>query len=190
MDSQGTRLWEKAKKIIPGGNQLLSKRSEMFLPGLWPSYYAKAKGCEVWDLDAVHYYDFAQMGVGSCVIGYADDDIDRAVIQAIENGSMCSLNSPEEVELAEKLISIHPWAEMCRLPGLAAKLAQLPFVSLVRQPAGTKLLSVAIMAGMIGIWQRIWEMRRIWTDNFFQDWIHLACLENLREPHCRLITIS
>jgi len=114
MDSQGTRLWAKAKKIIPGGNQLLSKRSEMFLPGLWPSYYTKAKGCEVWDLDGVHYYDFAQMGVGSCVIGYADDDINCAVIKAIENGSMCSLNSPEEVELAEKLISIHPWAQMCR----------------------------------------------------------------------------
>lgn len=111
---KGAQLWEKGKKIIPGGNQLLSKRSEMFLPGLWPSYYAKAKGCEVWDLDDVHYYDFAQMGVGSCVIGYADADINRAVINAIKNGSMCSLNSYEEVELAENLISIHPWAEMCR----------------------------------------------------------------------------
>lgn len=114
MSGHGIERWNMAKKIIPGGNQLLSKRSEMFLPGLWPSYYAKAKGCEVWDLDGVHYYDFAQMGVGSCVIGYADDDINRAVIDAIQNGSMCSLNAPEEVDLAEKLITIHPWAKMCR----------------------------------------------------------------------------
>ncbi len=114
MMSKGQELWKKAKTIIPGGNQLLSKRSEKFLPGLWPAYYKKAKGCEVWDLDGNHYYDFAQMGVGSCVLGYADDDVDAAVMRAIQNGSMCSLNCPEEVELAEKLISLHPWAEMAR----------------------------------------------------------------------------
>jgi glutamate-1-semialdehyde aminotransferase len=114
MSSKGQKLWEKAKTIIPGGNQLLSKRSEKFLPGLWPTYYTKAKGCEVWDLDGNHYYDFAQMGVGSCVLGYADDDVDATVIKVIQNGSMCTLNCPEEVELAEKLISLHPWAEMVR----------------------------------------------------------------------------
>lgn len=114
MTSQGPKLWERAKEIIPGGGQLLSKRSEMFLPGLWPAYYTKAKGCEVWDLDGKHYYDFAQMGVGSCVLGYSDDDVDTAVMQAIRNGSMCTLNCPEEVALAEKLISLHPWADMVR----------------------------------------------------------------------------
>jgi glutamate-1-semialdehyde 2,1-aminomutase len=114
MTSKGPDLWEKAKTIIPGGNQLLSKRSERFLPGLWPSYYTKARGCEVWDLDGNHYYDFAQMGVGSCVLGYADADVDAAVIKAVQNGAMCTLNCPEEVELAEKLIALHPWADMVR----------------------------------------------------------------------------
>jgi len=114
MNDTGAKLWERAKTIIPGGNQLLSKRSEKFLPNLWPAYYSKAKGCEVWDLDGNHYYDFAGMGVGSCIIGYADDDINRAVIESINNGAMSSLNSYEEVDLAEKLISLHPWAEMVR----------------------------------------------------------------------------
>ena len=107
-NGRGQELWEKAKTLIPGGNQLLSKRSERFLPGLWPSYYAKAKGYEGWDLDGTHYYDFAQMGVGSCVLGYADEDVNGTVIRAIEDGSMCTLNCPEEVELAERLISMHP----------------------------------------------------------------------------------
>lgn len=111
---KGPQLWEKAKKLIPGGGQLLSKRSERFLPGLWPAYYSKAKGCEVWDLDGNHYYDFAQMGVGACVLGYADDEVDEAVMKAIRNGSMCTLNCSEEVQLAEKLINLHPWAEMAR----------------------------------------------------------------------------
>jgi len=114
MKNTGVELWKEAKGIIPGGNQLLSKRSEMFLPDQWPSYYKRAKGCEIWDLDDNHYYDFAQMGVGSCILGYADDDVNGAVIDAVNNGSMSSLNSFEEVQLAKTLIEMHPWAEMVR----------------------------------------------------------------------------
>jgi len=114
MNNSGQELWEKAKSIIPGGNQLLSKRSEMFLPKLWPSYYEKAKGCEIWDLDDNRFYDFAGMGISSCALGYADDDVDKAVINAVINGSMGTLNSYEEVQLAEKLLSLHPWSEMVR----------------------------------------------------------------------------
>ena len=110
----GPKLWKKAKKLIPGGNQILSKRPERFLPKFWPTYYKKAKGCKVWDLNGNQYYDFAQMGVGACVLGYADDDVDNAVINAIRNGSSSSLNSYEEIQLSEKLIHLHPWANMCR----------------------------------------------------------------------------
>ena len=106
----GQRLWEKAKKIIPGGNQLLSKRAEMFLPDNWPAYYKKANGCEIWDLDNNHYYDFSIMGIGTCSLGYAHPQVSEAVINAITQGSMSSLNCYEEVELAEKLLEIHPWA--------------------------------------------------------------------------------
>jgi glutamate-1-semialdehyde 2,1-aminomutase len=112
--NSGQELWQKAKMLIPGGNQILSKRPEKFLPGLWPSYYSKAKGCEVWDIDGNKYIDFAQMGVGSCVLGYSDDEVNAAIYKAIENGGMCTLNSYEEVQLAEKLIELHPWADMVR----------------------------------------------------------------------------
>jgi len=114
MKRTGQELWKKAKTIIPTGNELLSKRSERFLPENWPSYYKTAKGCKIWDLDDNEFYDFAQMGVGSCVLGYANDEVNEAVIDAITNGSMSSLNSYEEVQLAEKLISLHPWADMAR----------------------------------------------------------------------------
>ncbi len=107
---KGQELWKKAKKILPGGSQLLSKRSEMFLPDQWPSYYSKAKGIEIWDLDDKKYVDMCIMGIGSCILGYADEDVDRAVKQRIDNGNMATLNCPEEVELAEKLISLNPWA--------------------------------------------------------------------------------
>jgi glutamate-1-semialdehyde 2,1-aminomutase len=54
------------------------------------------------------------MGVGSCILGYANDEVNAAVIHAVSNGSMSSLNSYEEVQLAEKLIELHPWAQMAR----------------------------------------------------------------------------
>jgi len=110
----GQKLWQKAKKLIPGGNQLLSKRAEMFLPELWPAYYSRAKGCEVWDLDGNRYVDMGRMAVGSCLLGYADPDVNRAVKDAVDRGSMSTLNAPEEVELAELLCDIHPWAHMVR----------------------------------------------------------------------------
>ena len=114
LQNSGAALWQKSKKMIPTGNQLLSKRSERFLPQFWPSYYRKAKGCEIWDLDGNHYYDFAQMGVGSCTLGYADEDVNKAVIAAINDGAMSSLNSYEEVQLTELLVDLHPWSDMAR----------------------------------------------------------------------------
>ena len=111
---KGQELWKKAKKIIPGGSQLLSKRSEMFLPDQWPSYYSRAKGCEIWDLDGRKYADMSIMGIGSCILGYADPDVDAAVKKRIDNGNMATLNCPEEVELAEKLLSLDKWAGMVR----------------------------------------------------------------------------
>lgn len=105
--SKGQKLYKKAKKIIPGGNQLLSKRPEMFLPNLWPSYYKKSKGIEVWDLNGKKFKDFSIMSIGQCPLGYANDKINNSVKEAIDKGSTSTLNSFEEFELAEKLINIH-----------------------------------------------------------------------------------
>ena len=107
-------LYVKAKKLIPGGTQLLSKRGEMFLPDQWPTYYKKARGCEIWDLDDRHYYDLSIMGIGSCVLGYANDEINKAVKNAIDAVNMSTFNSYEEVELAKQLTQLHPWAQMAR----------------------------------------------------------------------------
>jgi len=111
---KGLELYNKAKNVIPGGTQLLSKRPEMFLPDQWPAYYSKCKGAEVWDLNDNKYIDMSINGVGACILGYADPDVNNAVKNAIEAGSMCTLNCPEEVELANLLCELHPWAEMAR----------------------------------------------------------------------------
>jgi glutamate-1-semialdehyde 2,1-aminomutase len=111
---KGQNLYIKAKEIIPGGTMLLSKRPEMFLPDNWPSYFSEAKGCKVWDMDGTELIDMSIMGIGTNTLGYGNDEVDSAVFNAIRKGNMSTLNCPEEVYLAEKLIEINPWADMVR----------------------------------------------------------------------------
>ena len=111
---KGQELWLRAKKCIPGGNMLLSKRSEMFLPDQWPAYFSKAKGCRVWDLDGRELIDMSIMGIGTNLLGYGHPEVDAGVASTLAAGNMSTLNCPEEVWLAERLIQLHPWAEMVR----------------------------------------------------------------------------
>lgn len=104
-------LYKKAKKFISGGNMFLSKRPELFLPNGWPTYFEKTKGCEVWDLEKNKFYDLSLMGVGTNTLGYSNPEVDNKVKSIIKKGNMSSLNCPEEVLLAEKLIELHPWAQ-------------------------------------------------------------------------------
>jgi glutamate-1-semialdehyde 2,1-aminomutase len=112
--STGQKLWKRAKRAIPGGNMLLSKRAEMFLPEQWPAYFSKAKGCRVWDLDGNEYVDMSLMGIGTNILGYGQAEVDAAVHATIDAGNMSTLNCPEEVYLAEQLVQLHPWAQMAR----------------------------------------------------------------------------
>lgn len=111
----GQKLWKRAKAVIPGGNMLLSKRAEMFLPDQWPAYFSKAKGCQVWDMDGNRYTDMCIMGIGTNTLGYGHDEVDAAVRQTVDTGNMSTFNCPEEVYLAEKLVELHPWSDMARL---------------------------------------------------------------------------
>ena len=93
---------------------LYSKRAENFLPGIWPSYYKKAKGCYIWTLENKKLLDLSLMGCGTNTLGYSVKKIDNSVIRRIKNSNMSSLNCTEEVFLAKKLIQIHPWAEQVK----------------------------------------------------------------------------
>ena len=64
---------------------------------------SKAKGCYVWDLDNKKYLDMSLMSVGTNILGYSNNQVDNAVIKAIRNSNMSSLNCPEEIHLSEKL---------------------------------------------------------------------------------------
>lgn len=107
ISKKGQNLWKQAKKIIPGGTMLFSKRPELFLPNIWPTYFSKAKGCFVWDLDNQKYTDISTMSVGTNSLGYSNSKIDNAVKKAVDKGNMSSLNCSEEVFLSKKLLEIN-----------------------------------------------------------------------------------
>ena len=112
--STGTALWRHAKSRIPGGSMLLSKRSEMMLPAGWPAYFDRTSGVSVWDLDGREFLDFGFMGIGTNILGYSHPKVDEAVRRTIDKGNLSTLNAPEEVWLADRLIELHPWADMVR----------------------------------------------------------------------------
>jgi glutamate-1-semialdehyde 2,1-aminomutase len=109
----GPELWSEAKTKISGGTGLLSKRAHLFDPQTWPSYFSRCQGAEVWDLDGRHYTDFTG-GVGAILLGHADAHVNAALHRRVSMGSYCTLASPDEVELAERLLALHPWAARVR----------------------------------------------------------------------------
>ncbi|MEI6194104.1 MAG: aminotransferase class III-fold pyridoxal phosphate-dependent enzyme [Verrucomicrobiota bacterium] len=106
----GIKLWERAEQCIPGGNGLLSKRPSRYAPDIWPTYFERASGVEIWDLDGRRFIDMAQMGIGAAILGYANPEVNQAVVGCIGKGVSTTLNPPEEVYLAEKLLELNPFA--------------------------------------------------------------------------------
>jgi glutamate-1-semialdehyde 2,1-aminomutase len=108
--NSGGHMWDRAVKVIAGGNGLLSKRPDRYAPDIWPVYFSRAKGVEIWDLDGNKYFDMAQMGIGTAILGYSNPEVNAAVTEAIEGGINTTLNAPEEVYLAEKLLELNRFA--------------------------------------------------------------------------------
>jgi glutamate-1-semialdehyde 2,1-aminomutase len=140
MSGTGQTLYRRARKLMPGGTQLLSKRPEMFLPEQWPTYFKSAKGAEIVDLDGNTYLDMSFGGIGATVLGFADPDVNAAVKNAIDLGSMCTLNCAEDVELAELLIDRHPWADMVRF-GRAGGEAMAIAIRIARAATGRDMVA-------------------------------------------------
>jgi glutamate-1-semialdehyde aminotransferase len=112
--SRTQELYARGRQRIPGGTQLLSKRPELYLPEQWPAYFRRARGVEIEDLDGRRYIDVSNHSVGACPLGYADPEVNAAVVAVVDSGNISSLNPPEEVELAERLCALHPWAGRAR----------------------------------------------------------------------------
>ena len=104
---------EKSKAYHPWREYASFKRVEMFLPDLWPAYFSKAKDA-VYGILTEMNISTCPLGIGTNSLGYGNQEVDEAVRTVIDNGNMSTFNCPEEVYLAEKLVELHPWADMVR----------------------------------------------------------------------------
>ena len=93
-------LYERAKPIVPAGSQTFSKGVTQFVEGFAPKYLHKGKGSYVWDVDDNKYLDYI-MGCHPIILGYADPDVNQAVINQLELGSTFSQMNELEIDVAE-----------------------------------------------------------------------------------------
>ncbi len=164
------KLWKRANSIIPGGNSLISKNPDLLLPGGWPTYYSKAKKISIWDLAGKKYTDVSTMGVGTNILGYANTNVDRKVKYFVDSGNISTLNSPEEVQLAEKLLDLHPGMEMAKFARTGGE-ANAIAIRIARAAQNEKKHKIAI-CGYHG----------------WHDWYLSSNLENTKNLDNHLIT--
>ena len=131
------------------------KRPDNFLPLKWPSYFNKAKGCYVWDLNNKKYIDLCMMGVGTSLLGYANSKIDKAVKKRIDNGIVSTLNSKEDITLAEMLIKLDPWSDMVKFARSGGEALAISIRLARSYSKKLKSYFADITDGMIGIYQQM-----------------------------------
>lgn len=103
-----TRCIERARRVIAGGHHLSGRP---LLPGQPPLYLCEGKGVRVRDVDGNTYIDWV-MAYGAYVLGYADDEVDRAAFERVRSGQLLSLNHPLHITLVERLLEWFPAADM------------------------------------------------------------------------------
>ncbi|WP_395673637.1 aminotransferase class III-fold pyridoxal phosphate-dependent enzyme [Inquilinus sp.] len=106
-------MLDRARQTIPLGAQTFSKSITQYPLGVSPYFAARAQGSKLWDVDGNEYIDFIN-GLASVTLGYNDPDVTAAVKAQVDHGTIFSLSSPLETEVAERLVAIVPSAEMVR----------------------------------------------------------------------------
>ena len=110
---ESNKIYSRAKKVVPGGSQTFSKGVNQFVEGFAPKYLERGKGAYSWDVDGNQFLDYV-MACHPLILGYADDDVNKAVINQLDLGSTFSLMNELEVDVTELLIDSVPCAEMAR----------------------------------------------------------------------------
>ncbi|MEJ7620044.1 MAG: aminotransferase class III-fold pyridoxal phosphate-dependent enzyme [Aquificaceae bacterium] len=107
------RHFEKTKTLIPNCSQTFSKSYLQFSVGAVPLFVKEGKGCYLTDLEENTYIDYT-MGLGACILGYAFEPVIERVEKELRRGTVFTLPSYLETELAELLRDTIPCCEMAR----------------------------------------------------------------------------
>ncbi|HYM10856.1 MAG TPA: aspartate aminotransferase family protein [Bryobacterales bacterium] len=102
------RLYERASRVMPGGN---TRHSIAVSP--YPVYVQSGRGCRVVDVEGEERIDFLN-NFTSLILGHADPQVSRAVRQRLDHGTAFTMPTEPEVEMAELLVSRVPYIERIR----------------------------------------------------------------------------
>ena len=106
----------RAADVIPGGSSTGSKRpAALYGEGttFGPTHFTRASGCLITTAGGRTLID-CTMALGSVAIGYADEAITRAVLQAAASGHVAGLSHTSEIDIADRLCEVIPCAEQVR----------------------------------------------------------------------------
>lgn len=105
------KMYEEAKKFIPGGSTFIDRRPPDFMRGEYPLFFKHSTGSHLIDVDDNEYIDYV-LCYGPILLGYNYPSVMEAVNRVLKNGWIFSSNHPLMIELAKKLIEVIPGAEM------------------------------------------------------------------------------
>src|SRR3990172_8622488 len=110
--STSVSLFRRAARVLPGGATGAGRQSMTH-----PVVFSRGAGKYLYDVDGIRYLDY-HCGLGAAILGYAHPTVDAAALQAIRNvGAILGLPHEGEVDLAERLCSLIPYAQMVALCG-------------------------------------------------------------------------
>lgn len=105
---KNAELRRRAERVIPGG--MWGHMNVARLPAGYPQYFARARGCEIWDVDGNGYIDM-MCSYGPIVLGHGDPDVEQAASRQRERGDAMTGPAACLVELAELLVDLVPSAD-------------------------------------------------------------------------------
>lgn len=110
--SESSRLFEQAKKVIPGG--VNSPVRAFRAVGGAPVFVKSAKGCKITDVDGKEYIDYVSSW-GPMIAGHANPRVLGAIGSAMVNGTSFGAPTGMETEMAGLVVKAVPSVEMVRM---------------------------------------------------------------------------
>jgi len=112
MGTKSKSLFEKAKKLIPGGVNSPVRAGKAV--GMDPPFISRAKGCYLWDVDRKRYIDYV-CSWGPMILGHSHPCVVKALLEKVPKGTSYGAPTEAEVEMARKITSMVPSIEMVRM---------------------------------------------------------------------------
>jgi glutamate-1-semialdehyde 2,1-aminomutase len=113
-------LQQRALRALAGG---VSSNTRLLNPHL---IVERARGARLWDADGREYIDYL-LGQGPNFLGYAPPRVVEKITAAQQAGIIYAATHRQEIEAAERLLSVLPWAETLRFGSSSSEMIQAAF---------------------------------------------------------------